>query len=117
MKRKNPSEAILAISGGLIVFYFIYKLTALLIIALCLIAIGLFSAFLSSKITWLWLGFAKILGYINSKIILSVVYFLILTPLAIIRKFFNQKNNLKNKPSNFYIREHVFTKTDFEKPF
>ena len=117
MKRNNPTEAILAMSGGLIVFYLFYKITVLLIIALCLIVVGLSSAFITSKITWLWLGFAKILGYINSRIILGVIYYFILFPIAMLKKFFNRKNNLKSNPSNFFIREHVFTKTDFEKPF
>jgi len=116
MKKSNPAETILAISGGLVVFYLIYKVTILLFIALGFIAVGLLSSFLSSKIAWLWSGFSKILGYVSSRIILSIVYFIVLTPLALLRKISGRKKPVSNF-SNFLIREHVFSKSDFEKPF
>lgn len=116
MKKNNSAETILAISGGLVVFYLIYKVDVLLFIALGFIAVGLLSSFLSSKIEWLWLGLSKILGYISSRIILSVVYFLVLTPLALLRRMLRQKKSFINS-SNFHLREHVFSKSDFEKPF
>jgi len=117
MKRENPFESLLALSGGLILFYLFFKVTALLIIALCLIAIGLFSSFLTSKISWLWLGFAKILGYLSSRLLLGIVFYLILTPLALLRSLLKKKSTIKDSSSCFTERNHEFSLTDFERPF
>ncbi len=117
MKKENPKDAIIAITGGLLVFYLIYRLNILLIIALCIIALGLTSTYLSSKISWLWMGLAKVLGYVNSRILLGFIFFMILTPLAVTRKLFNRKIK-KTKPSSvFFERNHTFIAADFEKPF
>jgi hypothetical protein len=117
MKRINRAESVLVISGGLIVFFLIYKITALLIIALCLIVIGLFSAYLTARIAWLWMGFAKILGYISSRIILTLIFYLILTPLALIRKLFKKKTPAKNDTTNFFSRHQPYSASDLERPF
>jgi hypothetical protein len=117
MKKDNPKDAIIAITGGLLFFYLIYKLNILLIIAICLIAIGLTSTYLSAKISWLWMGFAKILGYVNSRILLGAVFFLILTPLAMIRRLFSRRVNTSGNSTAFIERNHEFAAGDFEKPF
>lgn len=117
MKKDNPKDAIIAITGGLLIFYLIYKLIALLIIAMCLLAIGLFSTFLSAKISWLWMGLAKMLGYINSRILLGLIFFLILTPLAALRRLFRPKEKRTEKSSSFFYRNHEYVSSDFEKPF
>ncbi len=117
MDKNNPKDAIIAISGGLLLFYLIYRLDILLVLALCFIAIGLFSTFLSVKISWLWMGLAKILGYVNSRILLGVVFFLILTPLALLRKVFSRKIRNSDNTSVFFDRNHKYVSGDFEKPF
>jgi hypothetical protein len=117
MNKNNPKDAIIAITGGLLIFYLIYRLNALLIIALCFLTIGLFSTFLSVKISWLWMGLAKMLGYINSRILLCVIFFLILTPLAILRRSFSRKIKNTGNRSAFFERNHEYVSGDFEKPF
>jgi hypothetical protein len=117
MKKDNLKDAIIAITGGLLIFYLIYKLNALLILALCFIAIGLFSPFLSEKISWLWMGLAKVLGYINSRVLLGAIFFLILTPLAILRRSFSRKIKNTGNRSAFFERNHEYVSGDFEKPF
>jgi hypothetical protein len=117
MNKNNPKDAIIAITGGLLVFYLIYRLNVLLIIALSFIAVGLFSTFLSKKISWLWMGLAKILGYINSRILLGLIFFLILTPLAAIRRLFRPKEKTTEKSSSFFDRNHEYISGDFDKPF
>jgi hypothetical protein len=117
MKNHNPKDAIIAITGCLILFYLIYKLSILLIIAMCFILIGLISSNLSSKISWLWMGIAKVLGYVNSRLLLGAIFFMILTPLAVIRRKLISKVKYEENSSTFFERDYEFVPDDFEKPF
>ena len=92
---------------------------ALVVAAVLLLITGLFVRPVASIITTIWLKFSVIFGTFNSKLILFLVYFLILTPLAIAFRMFT-KNPLQLKRkigqrSMFQSREHVFTKSDFDK--
>jgi len=47
---------------------------------------------------WMWIG--HILGFINTRIILSLVFFIVFTPMAIIRRlFFNDSMQRKIDPN------------------
>ena len=71
---------------------------------------------------WLWFGLAELLGNISSKIVLAFIFFLVVTPLGIIRRIMG-KDNLKlklfrkDKTSVLIERGHLFSKKDIEQPF
>lgn len=103
---------VLALAAVTHEFFWIY-------IALGLLVIALFIRPLAGKITQGWLAVAKVLGEINSRFVLTVVFFLVLTPIAIIYRLFN-KNALgmtraKDADSCFSVRDHTFIKEDLEK--
>jgi hypothetical protein len=86
--------------------------------AFFLLLIGLFVRPVSRLIARWWLNFAKLLGALNSKIVLSMVFFLIITPLAFVFRFFSQ-NPLKLKREShvktlFWERNHIYARKDFE---
>jgi len=69
-----------------------------------------------------WFGFSHLLGTIVSKIILSIVFFFIVTPVGFIRRAFGadpMKTRLwkKGGESVFVNRNHLYTKEDIEKPY
>ncbi len=69
-----------------------------------------------------WLLFSHILGAVVSKIIISAVFFIIVTPIGIIRRLFRYdslqlKKWKKNKSSVFEVRNQTFELKDIEKPF
>ena len=69
-----------------------------------------------------WLGFSNILGAIMSKVILSLVFFLVLTPLALLRRMFGHDPMLtrqwkKSSDSVFETRDHAYTSKEIEQPF
>jgi hypothetical protein len=66
---------------------------------------------------WAWLKLALALGWINSRILLTVIYFVFLMPIAwIARLFTNDPLMLKKKDtSTLYVtRDHKYTKEDLE---
>jgi hypothetical protein len=113
----KPAVSVLVISGALIVFYFIYKLPVLLIIALGFIFIGIISSRLTLMIHRAWMAFAKALGFLNSRILLTLMYVFFLTPLALLRRAVGREKKDRDTSTNFFARNHVYTKTDLEKPF
>jgi hypothetical protein len=72
--------------------------------------------------TFIWLNVSDFLGKIISKIILTVIYCIVLLPVALFRKIAG-KDNLKLKQfhksdkSVFIERNHLFTKNDMLNPF
>lgn len=70
----------------------------------------------------LWMTFAVILGWVMSRIILCILYYLILSPIGLISKLFGKKFlklkfDLSNKSYWNIINENNVEKNDYEKQF
>jgi len=69
-----------------------------------------------------WLGFSDLLGAVVSRILLSIVFFFVVTPIGILRRLAG-KDSLKlrvfkaGKDSVMLERNHKFIGQDLEKPF
>jgi len=69
-----------------------------------------------------WLSLSHALGTVVSKILLSIVYFLLVTPVGLVRKMVG-KDTLKLKAfkqdsaSVFTVRDHTYTNADIDKPY
>ena len=120
MKREKNLEAMLVITVGMLVLYFIFRQKTwsnyLLITSLVIGLIGVFSDFLSDKIAWAWGKFAHILGTFNSYWLLTVIFFVFLTPVAFLFKL-TRKDNLKlkvQKDTVYEERNHLYEAKDLE---
>ncbi len=70
----------------------------------------------------LWFGLAELMGTVSSTILLSIVFALVLVPMAGLRQITGadpMKRGLwkKNQDSVFLKRDHEFSATDLEKPY
>lgn len=70
----------------------------------------------------IWFGFSHILGGVVSKVLLTLVFFIVVTPIGLIRKVFGadpMKLSIWKKSSNSVLvdRNHSYTKEDIEKPY
>jgi hypothetical protein len=70
----------------------------------------------------LWLGLSGLLGSIMSKILLTVIFFVVQTPLAVLRRVLGHDPMLRKKWKNgsdsvFAVRDHVFTAEEIERPY
>ncbi len=115
--RKKDLETMAVMAAGFLVLYFIFSLKTFLIISFVLLFIGIFFIRLSNIINKVWTKFAHVLGLINSKIILTIIFFIIVTPIALLRKLFRKfnKKDINNKHSNYHTRDHIYIVEDFEK--
>jgi hypothetical protein len=116
MKREKNLETMLVITVGLLVLHVVFKEKNILIGALIIGLIGVFSDFLSDKITWAWLKIAEVMGRISSTILLSVVFFVFLMPIAFLFRL-TRKDLLKLKSPEgtvYQERNHLFVAKDLE---
>lgn len=70
----------------------------------------------------LWFGLADILGFISTKLVLGIVYFLILLPVGLFRRIIGKDTlklrQFKKSPGSvMLIRNHKYTVTDLINPF
>ncbi len=69
-----------------------------------------------------WFGFANLLGHVVSTLILSVLFFVVLMPIGVIRRVggadaLSLKKWHNGDVSAFVVRDHQYTAADLEKPY
>lgn len=70
----------------------------------------------------LWLGLSHVLGTVMSKVLLSILFFGLVTPIGVLRRLFG-KDSLKlrafkgSEESAMLVRNHLFVGHDIEKPY
>ncbi|PHR45110.1 MAG: hypothetical protein COA32_14010 [Fluviicola sp.] len=122
MKQKNPNTAltVLTIIVGLLVVNFFVKNEVLVWVAIAIGGLSILSSLIRNTIHFLWMKLADILGLIIPKIILSLVFFLIVTPLGVFSRWLSPKEQLilkNDKDSTFFDVDKKFEKSFFEKPW
>ncbi|MEX6688188.1 hypothetical protein QTN47_11815 [Danxiaibacter flavus] len=92
----------------------------IVIMLLCLVSLIVPLAFY--PFTVIWFGLAKILSSISSQVILTIIYFLVVTPVGLIRKLrgadgMKIKAFKKSGDSVMLTRDHAYSAKDFEHTF
>lgn len=100
-------------------YYHDFRLVAMV---LPILLITLLAPRLLYPLALLWFGGAKVLGEINVRILLSLVFILVVIPVGMWRKW-RGKDTLqlrrfkKDKASVMVIRKHLYTKEDLQHTF
>jgi hypothetical protein len=118
--QQEPVKTVLVIVTGFLIVYVLSAWRWALFTALIIGIAGLASAFLARWIDYLWMQLAKLLSLIIPNILLSAVFYLILTPFAWLSGILGEKNplGLKNTQSSmFRDLDRVYGKESFEKPW
>ena len=117
MQANERFKTLLVIVTGLLTLAWIFSSPLLEKIALAIGAASLIIPAAARAIEWAWLKMAEGLGWLNSRIVLSLVYFLFLMPLAWISRLFTSDPMALKKgprPTLFVTRDHLYTKKDLE---
>jgi hypothetical protein len=118
--KKNTDKTILTISVGFLLVYLFSNWNWALVVTLSVGLIGIFSNYLSQKIEWVWLQISKLLSYIVPNILLSLVFYFVLFPVAILSRIFGKKDTLQiknGKPTYYIATNKKFGKDDFTYPW
>lgn len=119
--REKHLESLVAIVVGLTFLGLVFSWKLFFLLAVVVGLTGLLSKKLLGKISQFWLSLSNLLGGVVSKVILFFVFFLILTPLSFIYRFFgNDTLQLKKVNTQSYYRNrggYLFKAKDLEKPW
>lgn len=119
MQSKEKSiSAILAMVFGFLVLYLIFDFRWLLILSVVIGGIGLFSTTLTNWLVKGWMALAEFLGKINGAILLSLIFFVFLTPIALLMRLVKGVDELRLKrvktDSVFEVRNHTYEPKDLK---
>lgn len=82
--------------------------------------LGLASNYLALKIDYVWMKIAWVLSKIMPNIILTIFFYVVLTPIALLSRIIDRKDqlSLKNTTSTLFKDSNKeFSKDSFEKPW
>lgn len=117
MQNQDRYKTILVIVTGLLVIAWIFKLELLTKIAILIGLVSVFIPIAARGIEWVWLKLAHVLGWVNSKILLSLIFFIFLLPIAWISRLFTKdplKLNGRQLKTLYAERNHLYKKEDLE---
>lgn len=123
MKDNTPNKSystVLTLVLACIFIFLVYENTYWLYAGLSIGVSSVFSTFVAAKIDFLWMKLSFVLSKIVPNILLSIIYFLCLVPIAFLSRMFAKKDTLmlKNKSNSLFVNvnenyDHAF----FEKPW
>ncbi len=103
MKSDSSKSTMLVITTGFLILYVIFAWKWALIVSLCIGVIGIISTRLSEKIHWLWMKLSLVLSYIVPNILLSIVYYFFLFPIAVLFRLFTKDPLMLSGKYNSYF--------------
>ncbi|MBK8491557.1 MAG: hypothetical protein IPL49_11915 [Saprospirales bacterium] len=114
----RPSNTTLTISVGLLACFIFFKWEWAAWTALSVTLLGVFSPYLSRKVERAWMGLGYLLSLIVPNILLTVIFFLFLTPIALLSRLVGKKDPLllrNTRKSTFEEVNRSFEPDSFEK--
>jgi len=119
MSEAEKSKAQLVIVTGLVVFSFIFKNAAMYLLYAAGI-VGLVSIFIpvvGDFIVKIWFKIAEGLGWFNSRVILTVLFYVFLWPIAMLYRLSTKNPMSVKRPDTNTVyaeRNHTYTPKDLE---
>ena len=113
---------ILIIIAGLLFWKEKESFQTFFIVGTLLCLLGLVIPSVLKPIYWGWMIFATILGWVMTRVILSLLFYIIVTPIGLILRFFGKQflelrwDKSKESYWNFRTNEHL-KKENYEKQF
>ncbi|WP_298311608.1 SxtJ family membrane protein [uncultured Aquimarina sp.] len=117
-KELTPSKTVLTIVIGFLIIYTISNASWALWVAITTGILGMLSSFIALKIQDLWMGLSTVLSHIIPPILLSVIFFVLLFPIALLSRLLGDKDPLQLKKTDkslFKTVNKTFSKDTFEK--
>lgn len=110
--KSQPKKTLIIIAIGLSLFNIYFKSIVLIAIPILLLIIALTSQKTSFWIEQHWFKLSKAIGYITNRLILGVIFFVILTPIAILYRLFHKNKTSNQNQSNNYKESIRLFKAD-----
>lgn len=118
--KSNPAQTVLVICTGLVLVYFIFDLRWVLYLVFGLGLLSILSSWISKRIEWIWFKITYILSLIVPNVLLGLIFYLFLTPIAFLASLFAKKDALllmKPKNSAYQVINKKYNAADLENPW
>lgn len=118
-ERSKAYESVLALLLGILLLARLHH-PAWLTVALVLTLATLLVPWLARVVAWGWTKLAELIGKAVSRILLGVVFFLVITPIGLVRRLTGRDSLQLSPPREgtaFTHRAHQFVAKDLEKPW
>jgi hypothetical protein len=110
--KSQPKKTLIIIAIGLSILNIFAQNIGLIIIAFSLLIIAFSSKKISLFIESYWFKLSKTLAFISNRILLGMIFFIILTPIALAYRLFNKKK--KNQESYYVDYDKTFKPEDLK---
>ncbi len=122
MKNDETVKTLSVLALAALVFYFITRAAWLPPLAAALLALGTFDNPAGRAVARGWLKFGHLLGSVNSKVLLFLIYYLVLTPTAFVYRLFNPSaaDHFRRCPEGSLFQDippEAYSRESFEKPW
>lgn len=117
--RSKAYESVLALLLGVLLLARLHH-PAWLTVALVLTLATLLVPWLARVVAWGWISLAELIGKVVSRVLLGAVFFLVITPIGLVRRLTGHDSLQLSPPRNgtaFTHRAHQFVAKDLEKPW
>jgi hypothetical protein len=119
MNRLESIKTITVLAIAFLIAHLIFGARWLLWTALLLLVGGAFESRITTAMARYWMQLASFLGRINSKVILTLMFFVVLTPIAFLYRLFNREkvdHFLRNRRDSYFDDiQKTYGHEDFEK--
>jgi len=119
---ENCKDAGLALVLISLICYQVWKLEILILLAIIFLVVAMTYPPIFKPFARFWFALSTALGTVVSKVILSVLFFVIVMPIGLARRVLGKdsmqiKGWKKGKESVFRARDHRFAAKDLEHPY
>jgi hypothetical protein len=119
MDKSKQMESVIVLVLGLIVLYLVKRREVFLVAAIGLGILSLLVPAMARAVHWGWSGLSFLLGEISGRLVLTVVYFVVLMPLALMARMTRRPAIRRRAGGNTYFKErnHRYNKEDLIHPW
>lgn len=119
MRREKALETIIILSLASLLIFIWRNINWIIFVPIGLLALSVISKKATIFIGKVWFDFSHYLGIVMSHIILFIIFFIFLIPLALLQRLFRKNQILKKNSSNsfFHKRNHRYTENDIKHPW
>lgn len=116
--REKTLETLGILSLASVVAGLVFRLEPCYFLAIGLLFTGIFLKRPAEMIASAWMKFARLVGAVNTRILLAVSFYLVLTPVALMYRLFHGDflhiGRGRGETSLWHVRDHTYTEKDFE---
>lgn len=119
LAKRSPFESCLALAFGLVVVYYFVRQEWLLLVALAFMLLALLFDRFAKWVDIAWNFLIERVGKVMNVLLMSLVFYIFLTPIAIIYRLFSKDDLRLKKPdaTNYTGRDVTFSPKHIENPW